>query len=92
VQPDDLPTPRTDALIATLDANHEIAIAFVWRRMVNHARSLERENKAIRTALYLIVEYEDKYQQNVGRSNCGSRLAEIARAALRPTQGEQDVS
>lgn len=36
-------TPRTDELVAKLDANHEIAVAFVWRQMVNHARQLERD-------------------------------------------------
>lgn len=34
-------SPRTDKLIAELDANHEVAIPFVWRQMVNLARQLE---------------------------------------------------
>lgn len=36
-------TPRTDELIAKLDADHNVMISFVWRQMVNLARQLERE-------------------------------------------------
>jgi hypothetical protein len=36
-------TPRVDALIAKLDADHSVQLPFVWRQMVNLARELERE-------------------------------------------------
>ena len=47
-------TPRidlVDELIATLDANHEVALPFVWRQMVNLARSMQSENWVFREQL-----------------------------------------
>lgn len=52
-------TPRTDELIAELDANHEVAIPFVWRQMVNLARQLE-------SALAAMTAQRDKAERERG--------------------------
>jgi hypothetical protein len=89
MEPDkDTPTPRTDRLLegwaSTMDTAGD---ADKMRRMVDHARTLERENAALRKALDRFVRLHAEWERTGTPELMNMKYAEDeARAALKEPQ------